>query len=478
MEAVVSRPVPNLVTQAPGRTRGFLSGAREIDDMPVSVKGDLPGWLRGTLLLNGPALWELPGGSLQHWFDGYGMWHALRIGDAGVSYRSRFAASESYRRSQAAGAPAFGEFGTANPAGLLTRLRAPQVTDNPAVVMSRHGDRWISVTETPYLTYFDPLTLQTLERVDLGHGGGTMHLMSAHGFTLPDGSYLNVATALGPKCEMKLFRLRPRQARPEIIARLKMAKSGYTHALALAPGHAIVWETALRAQPLAFRFGAKSYADNFRWEPERGSVLHAVALDTGAVRSWRIPPMMAFHATQAWADGGDLVLEIVVYDDGTVFDDLSLDRRRAAAPMRATPRHVRYRLKDGRGEAQAEAIPGAAIELQGVHPDRIGQGRARICWGAGHGEHGEFSDRTHRVDLDSGQTLTWQRPRATQLEPLFVPRPGGHADDDGVLLVPTLADDDETSAIGVVDARTMSGMAELRPPQIVPFGFHAAFKPA
>jgi beta,beta-carotene 9',10'-dioxygenase len=136
----------------PGRARGFLSGAREIDDDAVAVHGTLPPWLKGTLLLNGPALWELPRGRLEHWFDGYAMWHAIRIEDAGMRYRSRFAASESYRRSIASGAPAYGEFGTANPAGLLARLRGPQVTDNPAVVMSRHGERWMSVTETPHLT--------------------------------------------------------------------------------------------------------------------------------------------------------------------------------------------------------------------------------------------------------------------------------------------------------------------------------------
>ena len=471
----IPAPQPGVV---PGRERGFLSGAAEIDDAAVRVQGALPPWLRGTLLLNGPALWELPGGRLEHWFDGYGMWHALSIDRAGVRYRSRFSASESYRRSLAAGAPVYGEFGTANPAGLLTRLRAPQVTDNPAVVMSRHGDRWLSVTETPHLTYFDPETLETQERVDLGQCGEPMHLMSAHGFTLPDGSYLNLATALGPKCEMKLFRLAPGATRPEVIARIKTPKSGYTHGFGLAPGHAVVWETALRAQPLAFRFGGKSYADNFRWEPGGGSVIHAVALHDGAVRSWRIPPMMAFHATQAWADGSGLVLEMAIYDDGLVFDDLRLDRRRAGEPMRCRMSHVRYRLRDGRSDAEPQAIAGPAIELQQVHPGRIGRGRARVCWGAGNGERGEFNDRTHRIDLDTGAVATWRRPEATQLEPLFVPRPGGLADDDGVLLVPTLADADETTVLGVLDARSMDCVAELRTPQILPFGFHAAFRPA
>src|SRR5690606_25651158 len=271
-----------------------------------------------------------------------------------------------------------GEFGTANPAGLLARLKGTKVTDNPAVVMSRHGERWVSVTETPSLTYFDPQTLQTQERLDLGRREEPMHLMSAHGFTLPDGSYLNVATALGPKCEMKLFRLAPGTTRPQVIGRMRMPKSGYTHGFGLAPGHARVWETALRAQPLAFRFGAKSYADNCRWEPDGGSAIHAVALDTGVVRSWRIVPMMAFHATQAWADGGDLVLEIAIYDDGVVFDDLRLEPRRAGRPMRSRMRHVRYCLRDGRRDAEPEPIAGAAIELQQVHPERIDRKSTRL----------------------------------------------------------------------------------------------------
>lgn len=461
-----------------GRARGFLSGAREIDDAPVAVQGSVPKWLRGTLLLNGPALWDLPKGRLEHWFDGYAMWHALRIEEAGVRYRSRFCASESYRRSTAAGAPVYGEFGTANPAGLLSRLIGPRVTDNPAVVMSRHGERWLSVTETPHLTYFDPSTLQTLERLDLGRHGEAMHLMSAHGFTKPDGTYLNVATELGPSCQLKLFRLAPGSTQPHVIARIRVPRSGYTHAFALAPGHALVWETALRANALAFRFGAKSYAENFSWEPAQGSAIHAVSLDTGAVRSWRIPPMMAFHATQAWVDGSDFVLEIAIYDDGEVFDDLRLDARRAGAPMRSLARHVRYRLRGDRAEAEPEAIGGPSIDLQQVHPYRIGRGRARVCWGAGYGAQGGFFDRTHRVDLDSGEVSTWQRPDATQLEPLFVPRPGGVEDDDGVLLVSTLSDADETTVIGVVDARSMQCLAEMRPPQIVPFGFHSAFRPA
>jgi beta,beta-carotene 9',10'-dioxygenase len=455
---------------ASGRQRGFLSGAREIDDAALRCEGDLPRWLRGSLLLNGPALWELPGGALAHWFDGFAMLHRLRIDADGVRYRSRFARSDAYTRSLAAGAPVYGEFGSTNPAKLLARLKGTQGTDNPAVVMSRHGERWFAVTETPHLTYFDPDTLATRERLDVDGP----HLMSAHGFTLPDGSYLNVGIALGPKCTTSLFRVPPGAQRATTIARLTMPKAGYTHAFALAPGHAIVWECAMRAQPLAFRFSAHAYKDNFRWEPEGGSAIHAIPLDGGPVRSWRVPAMFAFHACQAFADGADLVLEVIVHDDASIFDDLMLAARRHGAPLRTQPRLVRYRLRPDAGDAEPQAT-GVSLELPQVHPARIGQGRSRVAWGGANGPQGEFFDRTVRVDLDSGAVSTWQRGDATQLEPLFVPRPGGTDDDDGVLLVPTLADTDPATVIGVLDARTMECVAQLHAPQVIPFGFHAAW---
>jgi beta,beta-carotene 9',10'-dioxygenase len=42
--------------------------------------------------------------------------------------------------------------------------------------------------------------------------------------------------------------------------------------------------------------------------------------------------------------------------------------------------------------------------------------------------------------------------------------------------VPTLADEDVGSVIAVVDASTMQCMATVAMPQVIPFGFHAAFE--
>ena len=474
MSAVLEPPT-TAAAGATGRRRGFQSGAREVDAAPLRVEGRLPDWLRGRLLLNGPALWELPHGNLEHWFDGLAMLHRLQIGPGGVQYRSRFVRSQSYIQAMAAGAPATAEFDTPSPASLWTRLKGAPVTDNPAVVMSRVGPAWIAVTETPTLTAFDPDTLATIGPLPI-QDDAHIHLMAAHGSTDDDGNYWNVGTQLGPKCEVKLFRLRPRATRREVVASLRMPKAGYTHAFAMTARHAIVWETAMRAQPLSFRFSAKSYIRNFRWEPDAGSRLHAISLADGSVRSWDAPPMMCFHAVQAWEEGEAFVAELITYADATIFEDLRLAPLRQGQAQRCVPKLTRYRLEPGRAEARVEAF-GEAFELPQVHPARWGHARAGVAWRAGLDarDASGFLDRTVRLDLATGEHRQWRREGAIQLEPLFVSRPGAQAEDDGVLLVPTLADGDAATVIGVIDAASMACLAQLHAPQVIPFGFHAAW---
>ena len=444
----------------------------------MRVEGRVPEWLRGGLLLNGPALWDLPKGSYRHWFDGLAMLHRVQFDAGRVHYRSRFVQSEDYRQSMAAEAPAFSAFDTRDPESFLARLKhfgKPRTTDNPAVVMSRVGSQWIATTEAPPLVAFDPVTLETQGRLPLDDDLG-VQIMAAHGITDAEGTYWNVGVTLGAKCMYKLFRLRPGSMRRELVGTVRVGKAGYTHAFAMTPRHALIWETAMRAQPLGFIFTGRSYIHNFKWDVGHGSMLHAVSLDDGSVKSWDLPAMMCFHAIQAYERGDELVAELVIYDDPSVFDDFLLERLRSGTPMQSLPRLMRYRLHRGRSDALLETF-GENMELPQVHPDRWGQSQASVAWGAGlgPGRSSAFFDRTVQVDLATGLRRVWQRPAAIQLEPLFVARPGASEEDDGVLLVPTLADNDAASMICVIDARTMECVATLQVPQVVPFGFHAAW---
>jgi beta,beta-carotene 9',10'-dioxygenase len=460
-----------------GRLRGFESGARETDDAEVIVSGELPVWLRGSLLLNGPALWDLAQRSYEHWFDGLALLHRVRIADGRARYRSRYLQSEDYRWSVREQHPTFRSFGSRDSFGWFERLkqfRSPQISDNGSVVMSRVGSQWIATTEGPHLTLFDADTLATGGHLPF-EDDVVFQLMSAHGITDRHGGYWNIGVELGPKCTYKLFRLRPEARRREVVGTVKVRACGYTHAFAMTQRHALIWETALRVQPLGFIFSGRAYMRNFHWRPKSGSMLHAIGLDDGKVTSWSIPPMMCFHAIQAYERGDEIVAELCVQDDGQIFEDLMLAPRRAGAALKSKLHLRRYRLQRGRADAVIEPF-GEAMDLPQVHPGQWAGGVAEVAWGAGNDPADNvFFDRTVRIDLATGERREWQRGGAIQLEPLVVPRPGAAAQDDGVLLVPTLADDDAATKIAVLDASTLEWRSMLQAPQVVPFGFHAAF---
>lgn len=88
---------------------------------------------------------------------------------------------------------------------------------------------------------------------------------------------------------------------------------------------------------------------------------------------------------------------------------------------------------------------------------------------------GAFFDRTLKFDHQSGRFIESGHDDAVSLEPLFVPRPDASTEDDGVLLVHTLADDDAGSVVRVLDAATLQERAAVELPCVVPFGFHGAW---
>jgi carotenoid cleavage dioxygenase-like enzyme len=136
--------------------------------------------------------------------------------------------------------------------------------------------------------------------------------------------------------------------------------------------------------------------------------------------------------------------------------------------------HTRFVLTPGAASAREEALPGR-FDLPQVHAAVAARGAARYVWGASTHAQGEFFDRTVKLDHETGEIVEQVRDGGVALEPLFVPRPGASAEDDGVLLVNSLSDGDAGSVIRVLDAATLDERAAIELPAVVPFGFHGAW---
>ena len=78
-----------------------LEGEFQIDHLPVS--GQLPPWLSGSLVRNGPAKFEIGAQKYRHWFDGLSMLHRFAFKNGAVSYANKYLQSRDYREAMARG---------------------------------------------------------------------------------------------------------------------------------------------------------------------------------------------------------------------------------------------------------------------------------------------------------------------------------------------------------------------------------------
>ena len=152
------------VTEAPAVTarHGFDSLEEEtrLDGLPI--EGRLPAWLQGSLIRTGPAKWEVGDRAMNHWFDGLAMLHRFSFAGGEVSYASRFLDTRAYRAARDRGEIAYSEFATDPCRSLFKRVSAmfsPQLTDNANVNLTKVGERFIAMTETPIPVEFDADTL-------------------------------------------------------------------------------------------------------------------------------------------------------------------------------------------------------------------------------------------------------------------------------------------------------------------------------
>ena len=127
------------------------------------------------------------------------------------------------------------------------------------------------------------------------------------------------------------------------------------------------------------------------------------------------------------------------------------------------------------------------MELPTIHPAKYHQ-KYRYCYGVsiGGGPEVVISDQILKLDMDhpdiesaeiraNGSGQVWKEEGCVPGEPIFVPRPGGTDEDDGVVLTVVLDSTLLRSKLVILDAKTMEEIGRAEMKTIFPIGFHGAF---
>jgi beta,beta-carotene 9',10'-dioxygenase len=453
-------------------TLGFTSQDHETAFDALPVEGELPRWLTGSLVRTGPAKFEVGDRPVRHWFDGLAMLHRYTFGDGEVSYGSRFLRSRAFRAAQETGELRYQEFATDPCRSLFARastLFRPAFTDNGAVNVSRVGDEFIAMTETPLPVVFDP---RTLEAAGVAYEPPGV-LTTAHPHHDPVRKELvNFAAHLGPRSQYRFYAQRSRTEQRR-LAQATVREPAYVHSFGMTERYLILAEGPFVVNPLKLALSGRPYIENYRWEPERGARFLVFERDGGALRGeYRTDAFFTFHHVNAFERDGQLVVDLCAFDDPSIIDALYLDRLRAGE-MPPMARLRRFRIDLDGGRVDGEELADTDLELPRIDYRRRNGRPYRYVYGLA--AHDGFIGRVVKVDVERGEHVAWSEDGCWAGEPVFVPEPGRDEEDAGVLLSVVLDAGRGESFMLVLDAATLEERARARVPHHVPFSFHGQF---
>jgi beta,beta-carotene 9',10'-dioxygenase len=191
-------------------------------------------------------------------------------------------------------------------------------------------------------------------------------------------------------------------------------------------------------------------------------------------------PRFSFHHVNAFERDGELILDMVAYDDATIVDSFYMDRLRAAPPSESSyGKLLRYRVGLDSGDVREEQLSDEILELPRIdYRERNGR-PYRYVYAAGSHEDGDapdFIDQLVKVDVETGEAHRWFESGSYPGEPVFVPAPQpDRAEDDGVLLSVVLDSRSAASYLLVLDAANLEELGRARVPHHIPFGFHGQY---
>jgi all-trans-8'-apo-beta-carotenal 15,15'-oxygenase len=448
---------------------------------PLRVEGALPTELSGTLYRTGPSLFSSFGKPYGHLFDGDGAVSAVRFANGRALGAVKLVQTEGLVKERRAGRQLYGAgYGTMAPG--LNRFWPPAVRSrlkNPAnTAILLWGERVFALYEGGLPTEIAPSDLATLGEQDLGI---VVENFSAHPHAVPSRRAIyNFGLRYGRKTILDIYELNDSGGGRK-LAEVPLAQTTLIHDFVATEKHLVFFAPPVRFNTLSLLFGLDTLDGAMRWRPELGTDVIVVPIDDPErVVRFTVDAFFQWHHLNAYERGNEIVVDVVRYPDfgsnhwfGALIEP---------HPMRCVAGELwRITLDPGARRGKSEPRWSHPCEFPRVAPG-VETKRHTIGWLAAYATStGNFMDRlpnaVAKVEVETGRESVWQGGSGVVSEPIFVPRPGNGAEDDGWVLALVYDPASDTSNVTVLDARDLSAgpLARAWFDHHVPPTFHGAF---
>lgn len=452
----------------------------------LPVTGELPEWLDGRFLRNGPN----PIGELDpqtyHWFMGEGMVHGVRLRDGRAEwYRNRWVRNGSAAAALGERAPVRNRRAGAFDLGANTNVLG-------------HAGKTLALVEAGAVNYELTEELDTVGQCDFDGtlpGGYT-----AHPKRDPVTGELHAVSYFFGRGNRVQYSVIGTDGRARRTVDVEVAGSPMMHDFSLTERYVVFYDLPVTfhagaaveaAVPAPLRLPARLALSAivgrvpipdpisammsrgvkpggtlpYRWNPRYPARVGVMPRDGGAadVRWFEVEPCYVFHPLNAYDEEGAIVLDVVRHPK--MFDT---DR---SGPNEGAPTLDRWTVDLTAGKVRESRLDDRGQEFPRIDERLLGR-RHRYGYAMG------IDGAVLKHDLHRGGTDVRAFGDGREAgEFVFVPAPGGSGEDDGVLLGFVYDKAEDRSELAVLDAGTLETVGAVQLPARVPNGFHGNWVP-
>ena len=492
----------------------FAEDSSEFHDLPLAWEDgrEVPEWLSGTYVRNGPAQLSFEGNQRRKftsWLDGFAKLHSFKFSGSKVLYSGKMLESpnylESVRNGELAPSITLNKFGSleeewswSEKIQILVKSLMLTAFDNNNPALWRIGSEsledgvYLAVTDSPVVLRFNLTTLETQGMLYPNFFPMTV-AGCAHWIREPgtDNSInFQRKMSLGGGVQMEVQRYRPgdHYTAPQVIATFVPKKLSSIHSFSVTKNFVIFFFYPVVIDE------AKIWEANFHafelltWLEEENTDVYVVDLRTGQVSEYETEPTYSAHHANAFEEGDELVVDLCPTPYINLKTYLDLENQLNPPEIlrgistTADQEFSRYRINMKTSKVSTTSFQNTikSIFINNFDFPTINEAYRGVayCWVYGWSAI-DYSRMalTKKNVCDSTKDKVYYLENHYSSEMHFLARPGGAEEDDGVLVTIVFDGEKEKSYLLLLDAQSFQPLDRAYLPHNIPWSAHGMHFP-
>ena len=367
---------------------GFISQAESLSIDALAVEGQVPAWLHGAFVSTGPAVFELDGQHVDHWFQGLGMLKGFYFNMGQVGFKNKMLHSDSYKHH------------------VLGEPEPPEYDDGNVTVFP-FGDKGSAMTEASVDCSFDPKSLETIGHIAY-QGELDAHLTLAHLVVDPVSKhYVNVGIQFGPTTRYLIYTIDTVSCKQDVIAAYESSLPFYMHSFSVTNRYIILFQS-----PLVFDVEALMSGGGFTemLTKAEGAPTQFILInrETGESTAILHEESMCFHQVNAIESTDTIVVDSCDIDRIDGYAD-GLFELLCGPDYQVIPAHLkRHTIALQSNSVSTVQLTAAALEFPRINDAYVASDYRYVYAALTEGSH-NFFDGLIKVDVEQQKDIKYYR---------------------------------------------------------------------